>query len=133
MSQRRKQLTNKEYYKEQIFTIACNHEKTAITENGIVACNTINCDECELFVLGKSCAMKFREWLDKEYMPKISEAVQNAERNDVILVSNDRLLWRRAYMDYYDSYNDVVWCVGSSDNGFQYAKTVNEFMDYCLT
>lgn len=68
---------------------------------------------------------------------KVSEAVQNAKRNDVILVSHDRQLWKKAYLDYYDSDNDVVWCVGSPDGydigSYDYAQTVNEFVDYCLT
>lgn len=59
-------MTNKEYYKEQIFEIACDDQRVAVTGNGVIGCDTIQCYQCKLYNTGDVCREAFHKWLDEE-------------------------------------------------------------------
>lgn len=61
-------MTNKEYFKDKIFEMACNGKAVTVDFNGnLASCNRMACRECRYMGSSDGCAEKFREWCDSEY------------------------------------------------------------------
>lgn len=81
-------MTNKEFYKEQIFEIACSGNRIGTNEEGhLCECDCdLLCTYCSFFEAGTPCRDKFREWLDKEYICPF-------EKDELVEVSDDEKRW----------------------------------------
>lgn len=62
-------MTNKEFYKDKIFEIACQGDSIAFDErtNKMVGCNDISCDVCK-FRWSQGCKEPISKWLEEEYV-----------------------------------------------------------------
>lgn len=62
-------MTNKEYYKEQIFEIACQGDSIAFDNriNKIVDCNGLDCECCKFSQGSCDCITTMSKWLEEEY------------------------------------------------------------------
>lgn len=131
-------MTNKEYYKEQIFEIACKGETIAFdeVEHKMVACDGIGCRSCKFGREG-NCRKQIQEWLEEEYAEDEDIDWSKVEVDTKILVRNDGdKEWEKRYFSKYENgkvyafTNGLTsWTVADSDYyvcGWEYAKLYNE-------
>lgn len=125
-------MKNKEFYKEEIFEIACEYSKVAIVNGKPSPCNDNSaCEECEFYYSAVDCKELLKEWLEKEYEePRIQPEVKKLKKDDRVLVSNDGKIWRRRYFEKYDSNQELVYTYNDGttswssnyDGSWKYAK-----------
>lgn len=107
-----REMKNKEFYRDEIFEIACEHDKVAVVDGKLVCCMEENvcCEDCGFFKLGSSCDETFFEWLDQEHKElKIQPEVKKLKKDDRVLVSNDGDYWVKRHFKKYDPEKDVAY------------------------
>lgn len=104
-------MKNKEFFKEQIFEIACEHGKVAVVNGEPANCRLLNgCTSCEFYISEARCKDGFKDWLEKDHEEqKIQPEVKSLKKDDRVLVSNDGTIWRRRYFEKYDSNQELVY------------------------
>ena len=125
-------MKNKEFYKEEIFEIACNRNVVAVVNGEPVGCADLpSCDNCDFSHSTHRCKSDFFEWLEKEHEePRIQPEVKTLKQDDRVLVSNDGKIWRRRYFEKYDSNQELVYTYNDGttswssnyDGSWKYAK-----------
>lgn len=105
-------MTNKEKYKEQIFNIACQHQRCAIVRTEhfrlrFQPCNATQCRTCIFYNNTGGCRKVFMEWLEKDANEFDWSKV---EVDTKILVSCNNKTWHKAYFAFYDVENGSI-CV----------------------
>lgn len=61
-------MTNKEFYRDEIFEIACEGHRIAVVNGEPVGCDDLpSCDNCDFSHSTHRCKSDFFEWLEKEH------------------------------------------------------------------
>lgn len=128
-------MKNKEFYRDEIFEIACEHSKVAVVNGEPANCRSLNeCTSCEFYTSEVRCEDGFKDWLEKEHEEqKIQPEVKKLKKDDRVLVSNDGDYWVKRHFKKYDPEKEVVDAYGGGltswtaydDNdavGWTYAK-----------
>lgn len=129
-------MTNKEYYKERIFEIACQGDSIAFDNrtNEIVECNSLSCDDCK-FTRQGGCRAAMSKWLEEEYVEPPVDWTKVAV-DTPILVSNylnvEEWKWQKRYFAKYE--NGKVYAFGDGATSWsanmavdwEYAKLYKE-------
>ena len=65
-------MKNKEFYREEIFNIACQGRGIAISKdtNKPIVCRSYTCPDCLLYDSSSSCSEGVKSWCDKEHIEK---------------------------------------------------------------
>lgn len=71
-------MKNREYYKDEIYAVACRHDRFAInkTTKKIGGCLEIPCNDCLFNPGGCDCYERARVWLEQEYTEPILDSVE---------------------------------------------------------
>ena len=108
-------MTNKEFYKEKIFDIACNFGNIAVVNSEPADCSLMHgCEICDFYGKGK-CAELLKDWLEQEHLeheheePKIQPEVKRCKVDDRILVSKDGKAWIKVHFNRYAEEEDLVY------------------------
>lgn len=123
-------MTNKEFYGDKIFEIACEGHSIAVVNGKPEKCENIQCRQCDFF--GKIvCKKLLKEWSEKEHEePRIQPEVKTLKKDDKVLVSVDGISWVKRYFKKYDFAEESVyayingatsWSAGDY-NQWKYAK-----------
>lgn len=92
-------MKNKEFYKEQIFEVACKGERIAIDKetNTPCICSKLGCYNCKL---GKydNCTDMFAIWCNEEYVEPCP-----FEEGELVEVSDNEEHWYLQYFDKFES------------------------------
>lgn len=123
-------MTNKEFYRDKIFEIACEGHSIAVVNGKPEKCENIQCRQCDFF--GKiDCKKLLKEWSEKEHEePRIQPEVKTLKKDDKVLVSVDGISWVKRYFKKYDFAEESVyayingatsWSAGDY-NQWKYAK-----------
>lgn len=129
-------MKNKEFYKEKIFEIACEHSKVAVVNGEPANCRSLNgCTSCDFYISEVRCKDGFKDWLEKEHEEQKNQPeVKKLKKDDRVLVSMDGNNWIKRYFAKYDSekelvytYNDGMtsWTSGGASK-WMYAKLPEE-------
>ncbi len=104
-------MTNKEFYRDEIFEIACEGHSIAAVNGELVACELITCEICD-FATHPECEDHIKEWMEKEHEEstewKIQPEVKNLKQDDRVLVSTNGENWVKRHFKMYDQKNDTV-------------------------
>lgn len=104
-------MTNKEFYRDEIFEIACNGHTVAVCDGKPVVCEDTQCSQCDF--RGTDCTKLLKEWLEKEHEEstewKIQPEVKKLKQDDRVLVSTNGVDWIKRYFEKYDQKKDVVY------------------------
>lgn len=125
-------MTNKEFYRDEIFEIACSGHTVAVCDGKPVVCEDTQCSQCDF--QGTDCIKLLKEWLEKEHEEstewKIQPEVKTLKKDDKVLVSVDGISWVKRYFKKYDFEEELVhvyingatsWSAGGY-NKWKYAK-----------
>lgn len=97
-------MTNKEFYRDEIFEIACNGHTVAVCDGKPVVCEDTQCSQCDF--RGTDCTKLLKEWLEKEHEEstewKIQPEVKKLKQDDRVLVSTNGVDWIKRYFEKYD-------------------------------
>lgn len=128
-------MTNKEFYRDKIFEIACEGHSIAVVNGKPEECENIQCGRCDFF-REIDCEKLLKEWLEEEHEePRIQPEVKKLKKDDRVLVSIDGNNWIKRYFAKYDSekelvytYNDGMtsWTSGGLASRWTYAKLPEE-------
>lgn len=103
-------MKNKEFYRDEIFEIACNGQAVAVCDGKPVVCGDTQCSQCDF--RGTDCTKLLKEWLEKEHEEstewKIQPEVKNLKQDDRVLVSTNGENWVKRHFKMYDQKNDTV-------------------------
>lgn len=104
-------MKNKEFYRDEIFEIACEHSKVAVVNGEPANCRSLNgCTSCEFYTSEVRCEDGFKDWLEKEHEEqKIQPEVKSLKKDDRVLVSIDGVDWIKRYFEKYDQEEGVVY------------------------
>ena len=102
-------MTNKEFYRDKIFEIACEGHSIAVVNGEPEECENIKCRQCDFF--GKiDCKKLLKEWSEKEHEePRIQPEVKKLKQDDRVLVSTNGEDWVKRYFKEYDQEEGVVY------------------------
>lgn len=125
-------MKNKEFYRDKIFEIACEHSKVAVVNGKPANCRSLNgCTSCDFYISEVRCKDGFKDWLEKEHEePRIQPEVKTLKKDDKVLVSVDGISWVKRYFKKYDFAEESVyayingatsWSAGGY-NQWKYAK-----------
>lgn len=88
-------MKNKEFFKEEIFEIACTGKSVGVCDGEPVACELAVCEKCD-FGIHSECEDYIKEWMEKEHEePRIQPEVKKLKQDDRVLVSTEGKHWRR--------------------------------------
>ena len=107
-------MKNKEFFKEEIFEIACNGNSVGIVNGEPVACGSIACGKCDVD-MHHECEDYVKEWMEQEHEePRIQPEVKKMKKDDRVLVSIDGVNWLKMHFKMYNEENDAVYtyCCG---------------------
>lgn len=79
-------MKNKEFYKDQIFELACNCETIALNKktHKIGPCHKVECDNCEFYSGSQLCEYTFKVWLKQEHTEPILDSVEKRYLENII-------------------------------------------------
>lgn len=79
-------MKNKEYYKDKIYEITCEHAVFAIDRRTgeIKRCARVKCGDCLFRSPSGACGERARNWLEQEYVEPILDAVEKRYLENVI-------------------------------------------------
>ena len=102
-------MKNKEFYRDEIFEIACEGHSIAVVNGEPEECENIQCRQCDFF--GKiDCKKLLKEWLEKEHeKPRIQSEVKTLKQDDRVLVSANGVDWIKRHFEKYDQEENVVY------------------------
>lgn len=126
-------MTNKEFYRDEIFEIACEHSKVAVVNGEPANCRSLNgCTSCDFYISEVRCKDGFKDWLEKEHEEqKIQPEVKNLKKDDRVLISADGATWYKRYFKRYDEETGTVetyrdgrtsWSAEGLSSRWTYAK-----------
>lgn len=126
-------MKNKEFFKEEIFKIACEHSKVAVVNGEPANCRSLNgCTSCDFYISEVRCEDGFKDWLEKEHEEqKIQPEVKNLKKDDRVLISADGAAWYKRYFKRYDEETGMVetyrdgrtsWSAEGLSSRWTYAK-----------
>lgn len=73
-------MKNKEFFKEEIFEIACNGNSVGIVNGEPVACGSITCGKCDVD-MNHECEDYVKEWMEQEHEePRIQPEVKKLKK-----------------------------------------------------
>lgn len=102
-------MKNKEFYRDEIFEIACEGHSIAVVNGEPEECGNIKCRQCDFFG-NIDCKKLLKEWLGKEHKePKIQPEAKTLKQDDRVLVSANGVDWIKRYFKKYDQERDVVY------------------------
>lgn len=104
-------MTNKEFYRDEIFEIACEFRKISVINGEPAKCGDgWTCGSCEFYNREKGCDELLREWLEQEYEEvRIQPEVKNLKQDDRVLVSSNGVDWIKRHFEKYDQEENVVY------------------------
>ena len=104
-------MKNKEFYRDEIFEIACEHSKVAVVNGEPANCRSLNgCTSCEFYISEVRCKDGFKDWLEKDHEePRIQPEVKKLKQGDRVLVSVDGISWVKRYFKKYDFAEESVY------------------------
>lgn len=104
-------MKNKEFYRDEIFEIACEHSKVAVVNGEPANCRSLNgCTSCDFYISEVRCKDGFKDWLEKEHEEqKIQPEVKSLKKDDRVLVSTNGEDWVKRHFKEYDEEMDVVY------------------------
>ena len=98
-------MTNAEYYKDEIWKIACKGDSIAKSNGKICACKNTECLYCDFHNPERSCVKTIKEWCDEKY---IQTDWSKVEIDTPIYVKNHSdTKWHKRYFAKY--YNGKVY------------------------
>ena len=97
-------MTNAEYYKDEIWKIACKGDKIAKSNDKIYACHKINCFYCDFNISG-GCGKAIEEWCNKEFIETDWSKVE--VDTPIYVKDNSSKNWNKRYFAKY--YNGNVY------------------------
>lgn len=126
-------MKNKEFFKEKIFEIACEHSKVAVVNGEPANCRLHNgCTSCDFYIFEGRCKDGFKDWLEKEHEEqKIQPEVKSLKKDDRVLISADGATWYKRYFKRYDEETGTVetyqdgrtsWSAEGLSSRWTYAK-----------
>lgn len=134
-------ITNKEYYKEELLDFLINGNRFALQKetHELASCEKTRCTKCCFFANG-SCADNRRKWLNEEYVePEYVEPEPEIDWSKIpvdtpILVrNNNNDDWTPRYFSKYENGLIYAWCDGATSwsaeghtLAWKYAKLVEE-------
>lgn len=104
-------MTNKEFYRDKIFEIACEFRKISVVNGEPAKCDDgWNCGGCEFYNREKDCKELLEEWMEQEHEEiRIQPEVKKLKKDDRVLVSANGVDWIKRYFKKYDQERDVVY------------------------
>lgn len=129
-------MTNKEYYKEQIFEIACQGDSIAFDEktNEMVGCTYLGCINCKFSGQG-GCRTAMQKWLDEEYVEGIDWSKVEVDTKILVRDSQDGKWIKRHFAKYEDgkvyAFNGGYSSWTNMDNviDWKYAKLYDDLQE----
>ena len=124
-------MTNKEFYRDKIFEIACEGHSIAVVNGKPKECENTQCIRCDFF--GKiDCEKLLKEWMEKEHEePRIQSEVKKLKQDDRVLASANGVDWIKRHFEKYDQEENVVyvytegatsWTENQGSLSWKYAK-----------
>lgn len=98
-------MKNREYYKDQIYEVACRHDRFAInkTTKKIGGCLELSCSDCLFNPGGCDCYERALKWLEQEHVEPILNGKEKQYLENFIRPFKDRVKsiakWR--HLDIY--------------------------------
>lgn len=99
-------MKNKEFYKDEIYEVACKHDLFAINKKTgeVTNCENITCDDClfdyrENFSTLGPCDKRAMEWLEEEHVEPVLNNVEKQYLEDFIRPFRSRVksITKRSY------------------------------------
>lgn len=126
-------MKNKEFYRDEIFEIACERNVVAVVNGEPVGCADLpSCDNCDFSHSTHRCKSDFFEWLEKEHEEiRIHPEVKKLKKDDRVLVSSNGKDWIKRHFEKYDQEKNVVyvytegatsWTENQGSLSWKYAK-----------
>ena len=96
-------MKNREYYKDEIYEVACRHDRFAInkTTKEIVGCLELPCSDCLFNPGGCDCYERALKWLKQEHVEHVLDDVEKQYLENFIRPFKNRVrnVTKRAYLD----------------------------------
>lgn len=98
-------MTNKEYYKDEIFNIACKCDSIAFDErtNEMVGCDNLDCENCKfrwsIENIG-GCIKAIPKWLEEEYVEGVDWSKVEVDTKILVRDSQDGKWIKRHFAKY---------------------------------
>ena len=117
-------MKNKEFYKEQIYEVACKRDRFAVnkTTKEIDYCLEMNCCDCLFDSSHYCCGSRAMEWLEEEHVEPVLDDVEKRYLEAVLrpfrkrVKSIKKVLWSNDY-----TYIQIaIDCLCSSEYGYDY-------------
>lgn len=112
-------MTNREYYKEQIFDLACSRRYIAFNKetNTLCCCSDISCTDCLFNAARNCCDIAFKNWLNAEHVEPCP-----FEEGELVEVSDDGNNWLLRYFSHIDKdcskYKYITYIDGFKENKY---------------
>ena len=98
-------MKNREYYKDEIYEVACRHDRFAIdkTTKKIGGCLEMPCSDCLFNPGGCDCYERALKWLEQEHVEPILDGAEKQYLENFIRPFKGRVtsITKRQYLDVY--------------------------------
>ena len=110
-------MTNKEKYVKEILDIACTGDHVAMrkSDNVIVGCKKLKCQDCAFNTHGKGCCSdEIEKWAKSEYVEPPVDWSKVAVDTPILVRDSEKESWRKRYFAKYDNGKVYTWLVGAT-------------------
>ena len=110
-------MTNKEKYVKEILDIACTGDHVAMrkSDNVIVGCKKLKCQDCAFNTHGKGCCSdEIEKWANSEYVEPPVDWSKVAVDTPILVRDSEKESWRKRYFAKYDNGKVYTWLVGAT-------------------
>ena len=110
-------MTNKEKYVKEILDIACTGDHVAMrkSDNVIVGCKKLKCQDCAFNTHGKGCCSdEIEKWANSEYVEPPVDWSKVAVDTPILVRDSEEEVWERRYFAKYENNMVYAWDGGAT-------------------